>query len=107
MKTLKQLLIGDLEYSDSWLIVAKRDENDEITDDSPARFESREFAKNGLPEGEEVILSNMAYMDWFTGMMDDKLFHEASDEEKELAANWYINEVFYSGDTERGKNDIY
>jgi hypothetical protein len=95
MKTLKEILSGNLEYSSSWTIIAQ-EVNGEIVNESPAEFISTEFVKNGIKEGWQTILNNAAYCDWFTLNNDEKLFHYATQEEKEKSANWYINEVFYS-----------
>lgn len=95
MKTLIQILSGDLSYDSNWEVIAQ-EINGEIVNESPAKFESSQFLKNGIPEGWQAIIDNAAYCDWFTLNMDGVLFHEATQEQKEQAANWYINEVFYS-----------
>jgi len=47
MKTLKEILIGDLEYSSSWGIYAEPVEG-KFQPDSPARFGQKIFENGGL-----------------------------------------------------------
>ena len=91
MKTLREVLTGDLDYNNSWTILALS-KNEEITLDSLAKFESTQFVENNYGSDWAIVARNADYCDAFTRWSEILFSDEAADEHKEQFAEDFLIE---------------
>jgi hypothetical protein len=90
MKTLREVLTGDLDYNNSWTILAKPI-NGELTLESKAKFENSQFVENYYGPNWGIVARNADYCDAFTNWSGISFSDEQADEWKEeFAENFLI-----------------
>ncbi len=88
MKTLKEILTGDMTYDNSWKILARQDSEGNFSLDSEAQFYSTQFE---TPTGWAVVSRNADYMDAFTKYAEVLFHYEEAQEWKLEFAQQFLS----------------